>query len=221
MSCSTAFIWHKRFKEEHEDVEDDPRGGRPSTSRNETNVEFVKKMMHGDRQFTICLISDELHINQNSIWQIITDLEMRKVYAKMVPKLLNDHQKMWCMLVCQDILENLDTNPDFLKKVITGDKTWVFVYDPETKRQSLNWKSPQSPQIKKVRQSKSKIKFMLIAFFDVRGMIHYEFLLQGQTVNQHVYKEILQHLLCSVKNKGQICGKATHGCLITIMRLHN
>ena len=26
----------------------------------------------------------------------------------------------------------------------------------------------------------------------IRGIVHYEFLLQGQTVNQHVYKEILQ-----------------------------
>ena len=28
-----------------------------------------------------------------------------------------------------------------------------------------------------------------------------EFLPQGQTINQHVYKEILQHLLCSVREK--------------------
>ena len=94
----------------------------------------------------------------------------------MVPKLLNDDQKMQCMQVCQDILENFDSNPDFLKKVITGDKMWVFEYNPETERRSLHWKSLQSPQIKKARQSKSKIKLMLIAFFDVRGTVHYEFL---------------------------------------------
>ena len=67
-------------------------------------------------------------------------------------KLLNDDQKMWRMQVCQDILKNFYSNPDFLKKVITGDGTWVFEYDPETKCQSLQWKSPQSPQIKKARQ---------------------------------------------------------------------
>ena len=53
LSHSTVFLWHKRFKEGREDVEDDPRGGRPSTSRNETNVELVKKMVHGDRQLTV------------------------------------------------------------------------------------------------------------------------------------------------------------------------
>ena len=74
LSRSTVFLWHKRFKEGREDSENDPRGGRPSTSRNET-------------------------------------------------------------------------------------------------------------------------------FFDVRGMEHYEFLPQGQTVNNHVYKEILQRLLYSVREK--------------------
>ena len=44
-------------------------------------------------------------------------------------------------------------------------------------------------------------KVMLIAFFDVRGIVHCEFLLQGQTINQHVYKEILQRLLRSVREK--------------------
>ena len=202
MGRSTVFLWHKRFKEGREDVEDDPRGGRPSTSRNETNVELVKKMVRGDRLLTVRPISDELGLNRNSVWKIITEyLGMRKACAKMVPKLLNDDQKMRRMQVCQDILENFDSNPDVLKKVITGDETWVFEYDPETKRQSLHWKIPQSSRIKKARQSKFKIKLMLIALFDVGGMVYYEFLPQGQTVNQHVYKEILQRLLCSIREK--------------------
>ena len=141
LCCSIVFLWHKRFKEGHEDVEDDPRGRRPSTSSNETNVKLVKKIVHGDCLLTVRLISDKLGLNQNNLWQIITeDLGMRKVWAKMVPKLLNNGQKMWHMQVCQDILQNFDSNPDFLKKVITGDETWVFEYDPETKHQSLHWR---------------------------------------------------------------------------------
>ena len=35
LSRSTVFLWHKRFKEGREDVENDHRGGRPSISRNE------------------------------------------------------------------------------------------------------------------------------------------------------------------------------------------
>ena len=76
---------------------------------------------------TVRLISDELGLNRNSVWQIITeDLGMRKVCTMMVPKLLNDDQKMRHRQVCQDILENFDSNPDFLKKVMTGCEIWVL-----------------------------------------------------------------------------------------------
>ena len=73
-----------------------------------------------------------------------------------MPTLLNDEEKMWCMQVCQDIPEHLDTDPDLLKKVIAGDETWVFEYDQETKRLSLDWMSPQSPQNKKKHGSSSR-----------------------------------------------------------------
>ena len=140
------------MKEGRDDVEDDPRGGRPSTSRNETNVELVKKMVRGDSRLTVRPISDELGLNRNSVWKIITkDLGMRKVCAKMVPKLLNDEPKDAAHASVPRPLENFDSNPDFLKKVVTGDETWVFECNPETKCQSLHWKSPQSPRIKKAR----------------------------------------------------------------------
>ena len=42
--------------------------------------------------------------------------------------------------------------------------------------------------------SKSKVKTMLIVFFDFRGIVHHEFLPPGQTVTQHVYKEVLERL---------------------------
>ena len=49
--------------------------------------------------------------------------------------------------------------------------------------------------------SKSKVKVMLIAFFDIKGIVHFDFLPQGQTVNQYVYKEILRNLMRSVRDK--------------------
>ena len=192
MSRSRVFEWHKRFEEGREDVEDDSRSGRPSTSSTADNVERVKQMVRGDRRLTVRMIADELQINRDSVWKICT---------KMVPKLVDDDQKERHMEVCQDILEHLQTEPDLLQRVITGDESWIFKYDLETKRQSLQWKYPSSPRPKKARQSRSKIKLMLIAFFDVRGIVHMELLPQGQTVNQHIYKEILWHLLCSVCEK--------------------
>ena len=54
-------------------------------------------------------------------------------------------------------------------------------------------------QTQKVRVFKSKTKVMLIAFFVVHGIVHAEFLPQGQTIYQHVYKNILRRLMYSVR----------------------
>ena len=54
---------------------------------------------------------------------------------------------------------------------------------------------------KKARVFKSDTKVMLIVFFDVHGIVHAEFLPQGQTINQHVYKSILRRLLRLVRQK--------------------
>ena len=42
---------------------------------------------------------------------ITEELRMRKIYAKMVPRLLTDEQKEWRVEVCQDILTRLENRP--------------------------------------------------------------------------------------------------------------
>ena len=58
-----------------------------------------------------------------------------------------------------------------LGNVITGDETWVYGYDPETRVQSSQWKSPSSPRAKKVCQSRSNIKVTMIVFFHLQGIM--------------------------------------------------
>ena len=198
MSRCRVFEWYNRFKEGREDVEDDPRSGRPSTSKIEENVERVRQEVRSDCRLTVRMIANELSMNSERVWTIITEeLGMRKICAKLVLRLLTDEQERR-VEVCQDILTRLETDPNLLGRTITGDESWIFEYDLFTKRQSLEWKSPTSPRPKKVRMSKSKVKVMLIDFFDVRGIVHKEFLPQDQTINQHIYKDILRHLMRSV-----------------------
>jgi hypothetical protein len=59
----------------------------------------------------------------------------------------------------------------FLFRAITGDESWIYGYDLETKQQSSQ------------RNTNSKVKSMLIIFFDIKGIVHKEFVLTGQTAN--------------------------------------
>jgi transposase len=56
--------WFNRFKDGCEDFQDDPRSGRPSTSRNTDKIANVREMVTRDRQLTLRIMSDELNINK-------------------------------------------------------------------------------------------------------------------------------------------------------------
>jgi len=73
-------------------------------------------------------------------------------------------------------------------RVITGDETWDYQYDPETKRRSAQWKTANSPRPKTFRQSKSRVKIMLLTFFYIRGIVHYEFVPTGQSTKFTIWK---------------------------------
>ena len=61
-------------------------------------------------------------MNSERVWTIITeDLGKRKICAKMVPQLLIDEQNERRVLVCQDILKELETEPAMLSGVATSD----------------------------------------------------------------------------------------------------
>ena len=94
----------------------------------------------------------------------------------------------------QDLLGRLKIEPNFLDKVITGDESWVFSYNPETERQSEEWHTNSSPHPKKAHMSRSRVKNMIIVFFDSRGIVHKEFVPPGQTGNHTFYKDVLERL---------------------------
>ena len=64
---------------------------------------------------------------------------------------------------------------NFLDNVITGDETWTFEYDLETKRQNAKWHTPASSKQKKARMTKSKLKTMLVVFFNAKCVVHEEY----------------------------------------------
>jgi len=54
---------------------------------------------------------------------------------------------------------------------------------------------------KKPRMSRSQFKTMPVCFFEHKGIVHYEFIAQGQTLNQQCYLEVLTRLWESVRRK--------------------
>jgi len=123
----------KGFSEGTECVTDEERSGRSATNRTEENVVKIREMFRENRRLTVRKIAEQVSIDRETVRKILTeDLDMRKVCAKMVPKELTEEQKQRRVTICQDHMERQE---DILGHVTTDDETWVYQYDPETKRQ--------------------------------------------------------------------------------------
>jgi len=151
-SRTQCYEWYHRFKSGRTSIEDDLKSGGPSSSTGDDHIEEVGSVIRENRLLTICEVSEEVGICKSSCHTILTDkLKMLRVSTKFLPRLLTEEQKPNRITVSQELLDHLNTDENFLKNVITGDETWVYGYDVETKVQSSQWVGKSSPRPKSQR----------------------------------------------------------------------
>jgi len=130
VNMKTVYKWFERFRDGCESVGDEEGSGRPSTSKTQENVERVSEMIPPNGRLTIREIYESLNISYGSVQNILTtDLDMRRVSAKFVPRLFDGRAKAKatafgsfigsCTIVTLQI-------PSCLGNVVTGDETWVL-----------------------------------------------------------------------------------------------
>ena len=64
LSRNMVFRWHKALKEDRENVEDEPRPGRPTSSTNDQNVEIVQAMMAKERRLSVRIIAEQTGLDK-------------------------------------------------------------------------------------------------------------------------------------------------------------
>ena len=202
MKRATCFRWHKRFKNGRWSVEDDERSGRPSSSTDDPHIDEINTLARANRRLTVKKLAEEYEISVGSCHHILMEeLKMHRVAAKFVPLLITSDQQAHCVQVCQDLLDHSENDKEFLSKIITGDKSWVYGYDVETKVQSSQWTSKTSARTKKAPQVRSKINVLLTVFFYASGVVHYEYLPEGSIVNQIYCNEVLKCLRDAIRRE--------------------
>jgi len=112
-----------------------------------------------------------------------------------------------CELSTENLkLMQLDWNL-FLKRIVTGDETWIHHYDPESKQQSMQWKHASSPSPWKFKVQVSAGKIMCTINWDAEGILLIDFMPQKVTITGVYYADLLHKLRLAIKEKRR--GKLT------------
>ena len=179
---ASVFERHKKFKEGRESVRDDERCERSKEVRTPKLIGQIKNFMDKDSRVSIETISAQFDVSVGTVHTIICEeLKMQKICAKFVPRVLREDQKERRCHDSREIVELINSDPAVLNALVTCDESWIYCYDPETKRQSSQWKHAGSPRPKKARQSKSTHKPLMIPFFNSTGMIYMHWVPTGKS----------------------------------------
>ena len=145
-----------------------------------------------DRRVAIDEVAHVLQISCGSAYELMHNkLGFLKVCARWVPKQLTEMHKRTRLDTWQKHLDRYGNEWDiFLDRTIAGDEIRVHHYEPESKRQSMEWKHPQSPWKKKFKTQPSAGKLMLTVFWDSRGPVLEHYQERGTTINSVRYSEM-------------------------------
>ena len=165
LSIGSVRHWIRLIKCGRTSFESDPRGRPPVTGITQKNIEIVHKLVKKNRKITLAEIEERTGFSHSSIARILKEhLHMKKVCCRWLPKKLTQAMKDTHVEMCDALLSKYNANPtDFDNRIVTCDETWVFQHDPESKRQSMEWKHLSSPPPVKFRVSRTTKK--LIATF--------------------------------------------------------
>ena len=100
------------------------------------------------------------------------------------------------VLICDSLLRRNETEP-FLKKLITGDEKWN-TYDKNVRKRSWSKAGQASQTVAKPGLTRNKV---MLCVKDWKGIIHYELLQTGRTIDSELYCEQLMRLKQEVERK--------------------
>jgi histone-lysine N-methyltransferase SETMAR len=173
---SRVYEWVDAFKNGRTSIRDYKRSGRPSTAITDEKVGRSDAIISENGSISLKVLARELDVSIGSAHSIVTEVpKYHKLCARWVPRMLTDDHKMNRVQTSTASLARYnDEGEDFLARIVTGDLTWVHRYEPESKRQSLEWRHTSSPAKKKFKPYPSAGKVLFTLFWDMNGpFFHY------------------------------------------------
>jgi hypothetical protein len=138
--------------------------------------------------------------------EILTEnLNMCHITVKFLIQLLTNDQTQWRIYMCLELREKANEHPTFISRIIKGDEKLDLRIWSRNKATIVAVEEPTSPEAKKAQKVRSSTKSMLIVFFNVKGIVHREFVPPNTTANYDFYCDVLGHeRKCVTKKTGTL-----------------
>ena len=198
LKYATVCKWVCRFNDGLESVENDPGLGRPVSILTEKNVATVKTLMEEEAPYTLQEIEELSGIHSSSVLKILSEqLGLRKICARWVPHLLTDEQKQSRVRLASQVIEKYDKcDPHHLEEIVTGDETWIYHFQPDSKAKNKVWVSSEGNRPVIAHRCKTSNHMLYAIFFDSKGPVLQIPVPKGSSVTGKFYrKSVLTHLV--------------------------
>ncbi|KAJ0171809.1 hypothetical protein K1T71_012572 [Dendrolimus kikuchii] len=186
VSVRVTQIWFKRFQSGNFDIKDARRSGRPVMDK----IDAIFEKVEQDRHICSYDVARELGIDHKTVLAHLKKAGYTKKLDIWVPHELTERNLMNRVLIGDSLIRRNETEP-FLKKLITGDEKWI-TYDKNVRKRSWSKAAQASQTVAKPGLSRNKV--MLCIWWDWKGIIHYELLPPGRTIDCELYRKQLMRL---------------------------
>lgn len=191
-SRTSVYRWYGEFNRGRSSLQDEFREGRPKSVVVPKNIDAVRELILQDRHVTYREIETTLGISGTSIHLILHEhLTVKKICSRWIPHNLSIAQKKARVDWSKEMLEKYDRSASkHVYDIVTGDESWIYAYEPESKQQSTVWVFQDEPNPTKVVRARSTSKQMIACFFGKTGHVATVPLEQRRTVNSEWYTTI-------------------------------
>jgi len=191
-SRTTVYDWFAEFKRGRSSLGQASGAGRPKSAITPENIDAVQKLIEEDRHVTYQEIQTSLGIGMSQIQKILHDeLWVRKLISRWVPHNLSEEQKAARVTWCRATLQRFrGGTSNAVYNIVSGDESWIYSYEPDSKTQSTVWSFVNEPKPTKVTRSRSVSKKMVASFIAKSGHVATICLEDRKTVNADWYTTI-------------------------------
>jgi len=213
VSRAIVYHWFAHFGRGRDHLEDAPHIDRLRTAVTLENLEVVHQLVVVDPHTTYQQIENIMQIRSAATEVILHEyLGLRKSRCRSMPYFLTEAQKRDRVDYCLEMLETFDgCRSKRVYDIITGDESWFYYYDPETKRQSQVSVASNDPPPTKVCRKRSVGKHMFAIFFMKSGFNTIIPLEDGKTVIANWYTtECITNVLKQVEKHRRLNNLILH-----------